>query len=362
MFPNQSSTPGAQPPFPPSAPSPVQAPTPGTGPSLQQPVQAPTQQPQAPQAPAAPQQPQNQPAIPQYPPANEPSINGFHPEFQTNEPQTPGLSPWQQLNEPAQQPQQPQPPQAPPQLPPQPGQQQPPAPQPNQPQNPQQPQIPGVQPPQQQPPTQYDAMLQNYMAPAGNQEPQLPNVADVKADDPQDLVRFFNEFATGIEQRIERKYTERDTAKRTETKLWNDTFVKYPQLKEDANLRAIVHSIRMGAIQQGVNMTPEVAADKLAEIVQAQYQNGYQAHQTNVRVQQSQPLSGGGQQPPQVTPQSNQQMLSSVQKTGIEGEQAVITAVDNLIQQGLIQLEQNQNKLLYCIFWMWYYIVVTLSN
>lgn len=80
---------------------------------------------------------------------------------------------------------------------------------------------------------------------------------------------------------------------RIEDKLWDAAMAAHPQLKDNADLRDLVHNSRMGEIQtqlasgkQPKPSTPKQIADKLFKEINNAQASGYNQAQTNAEVQQ----------------------------------------------------------------------------
>jgi hypothetical protein len=81
--------------------------------------------------------------------------------------------------------------------------------------------------------------------------PATPKPTEIDQNDPEGLVKFFDEFkkATIAEMQLE---TQKATIiQNAEATAWNEVFTKYPEIKENAQLRETLHNIRLGAYNRG---------------------------------------------------------------------------------------------------------------
>lgn len=180
----------------------------------------------------------------------------------------------------------------------------------------------------------YEDYLESFEVKADNL-PELPTPGAVpKDDDGTELAKFFQDFAASIEQRTlaqaEAQRTSQERLQSTEKQLWDEAIGKYEQLKEP-RLRDLVHSVRVGYFNRGEAITPSQAAEVLIGELNRNYQNGVSDQNTQVTIQASQPLNGGGNPPAQ--PAVNQNSLTAIQQPGQLGMDAAIamiqTAIDN---------------------------------
>lgn len=257
------------------------------------------------------------PPVPPLPPA--PGI-GMAPNFPATD-----VQPVPQPADPIPQPQAPQQPE------PQPQPQQPqPAPQdPNQPQPQQNPQpSPTTDPTKQQ--QTYDEYLESLVK--NVEKPQdLPNPKDVPENDPEALSKFFEEFGRVTEQRARAAMQQEHIIQQAEGRAWREVFDKYPEIQKNPTLRDTIHNIRLGAYQRGESLSPIQVADGLVGTLSEQYRKGINDTNVQIRVQDSQPLNGGGQ--PQPTQGVNYEAL---QQPGVAGQEAAIAEIDKLIRANRI--------------------------
>ena len=279
-----------------------------TEPAQQQP-QAPTPQPAPSQQQAA--QPQAQPQDP---------FTQFAVTEQPSEP-TAQTQPQQQPTEPTSQQTTPQPQQ--------PGETQP-APT-QQPQTQAQPQAqPQPQPEQTAPQTQsFDDYMNSILADLP-EAPGMPDPSKVNPEDEESITNFFNDMFTAAEQRFEANYARKQAIQNSERKLWDDAFDKYGSLRDNKQLRDMVHAIRRSEFDKGVAITPTQAADRLLDALKGQYNKGVADNQVQTTIEQVQPQGGGSTQNVPTTLDS-QNVLTAVQ-TG--GEQALTDYLNSEIQAG----------------------------
>lgn len=143
----------------------------------------------------------------------------------------------------------------------------------------------------------YDQYLDSLV---GDIKPvELPKPTDVPADDPDGLVKFFDDFGDKIIQRVTQEQEKATRVQTAEATAWKDAFTKYPEIESNAELRGIVHNIRMGAFQRNENMSPTEAADQLVQTLHNEYRKGQNDERVTTTVVASQPLGGAGQPAPQ---------------------------------------------------------------
>lgn len=265
------------------------------------------------------QQPQQQQPEPQQQPApvtQQPAPTQQQPVQQPTQPQQPA-DPFSAFTNQPVEPGQPTQPQQQPVEPVQPVQQQP-----------QQ-----VEAPQQQPqqPTN-DMTYEQYIESVLKDIPQAPGMPDPSQVDPnseEGIQQFFTDLMTTAERRFEANYERKMAIQNAERKLWDDAFGKFPSLRDNNELRNMVHSIRMGEFNKGVAITPTQAADRLLKAFGQQYQQGIVDNQVVTTYESVQPTGGGGTTVP--TSADTDRALQAVQ-TG--GEEALAQILDAQFQSG----------------------------
>ncbi len=271
------------------------------------PQPAPTPAPAAPQAPA-----QQQPAQPTPQPAP------------SQQPQDPFSTLFQEPAQPA-----PAAPAAPvaPQAPAQPTQ-------PTEPVTTPQPENTPVEPSQPAPQEPKYQTFEEYMESVNQGVGEAPTVPDPNKIDPNDeagIKNFFDDLVNTAVQRANQDFKRTTALQTSERQLWDSAFDKYGSLRDNKNLRDMVHAIRMGEFQRGVAITPTQAADRLLDALKGQYQKGVADNQVVTTIENVQP-TGGGSAPVQ-TSADMENVLTSVQ-TG--GETALAAYLDSQVKAGNI--------------------------
>lgn len=204
-----------------------------------------------------------------------------------------------------------------------------PAPQPAQPTEPAAPAAPAqpTQPVAAQPQT-YEQYIESVY---GNlpEAPAAPDPMQVNADDPEAVGRFFTDLMETAKQQFKVEYAREQAVQQTENRLWNDAFAKYGTLRENTQLRDMVHAIRMADFDKGIATTPVQAAERLLSQFQDQYRQGVADNQVVTTYEQAQPT--GGNSAPVATTLDRDQALTAVQ-TG--GEEALTSVLDAAIRAG----------------------------
>lgn len=159
----------------------------------------------------------------------------------------------------------------------------------------------------------------------------LPKPTDIDKDDPEGLVKFFEEFGKATEARAVQAMKNQAVIQQAEAKAWDEVFTKYPEIKENKDLRDTVHNIRVGAYNSGQLLTPLQVADGLVGTLHDAYKQGVNDQQVQVRVQASQPLNGGGN-PPADTGVN----YESLQLPGQAGMDAAVMQLTKLMDNGKI--------------------------
>lgn len=162
--------------------------------------------------------------------------------------------------------------------------------------------------------------------------PDMPDPTNVNAEDEESIGKFFEDLMTTAEQRFEANYERKMAIQNSERQLWDGAFDKYGSLKENKQLRDMVHAIRRAEFDKGVAITPTQAADRLLDALKQQYQRGVADNQVQTTIESVQPTGGGGQDV--ATTLTNQNVLESVQ-TG--GEQALTDYLDSEIKAGRLK-------------------------
>lgn len=157
---------------------------------------------------------------------------------------------------------------------------------------------------------------------------ELPKPSDVNADDPEGLVKFFEDYGNKIIERAQQESQKQAVIREAEGLAWNDVFTKYPEIKDNASLRDTIHNIRMGAFSRGQSLSPLQVADGLIASLHAEYKKGINDNQVTTTIQASQPLGGGGQPAPE--PAVNYEALH----TG--GTAEAVNQLEALIRAGKI--------------------------
>lgn len=240
----------------------------------------------APTQPVQPTQPQAQPTQPQQQPA-QPT-----PQQTPSQQPTQPTDPFAELfSQPQQQPTQPTQPAQPTQQASEPFQ----APQAQQVQPVAQPQVQPVQPVQPEAPqTQtYEQYIESVLK-GLPEAPAQPDPTKVDPNSEEAIGKFFTDLMTTAEQRFEANYARKMAIQNSERQLWDDAFSKYASLKENPQLRDMVHAIRMAEFKKGFALTPAQAADRLVGALRNQYQKGVADNQVVTTIEQTQPNGGNG--------------------------------------------------------------------
>jgi len=147
----------------------------------------------------------------------------------------------------------------------------------------------------------YDAYLDSLINGAGAtpdaiELPKPPTQEQLENDD-QALNKFFGDLVDTAVKKAMTEGTKQSTIREAEATAWEETFVKYPEIKEDKKLRDMIHNVRMGAYQRGTSLSPTQAADELIGTLHAQYKRGVNDTNVTTSIRDSQPLGGGTQTP-----------------------------------------------------------------
>lgn len=175
----------------------------------------------------------------------------------------------------------------------------------------------------------YDEYLESLI---GNiQPPEVPKATEVNGEDPEALNKFFENFGEAIEKRVAAQMQQQEVIRSAEAQAWNDVFTKYPEIKDNQELRDTVHNIRMGAYASGKSLSPVQVADALVGTLHSEYKRGINDQQVQTRVQASQPLNGGGQPVP--APKIN---LEALQQPGNAGFDSAVNQIQSMIDSNRI--------------------------
>lgn len=176
-----------------------------------------------------------------------------------------------------------------------------PTPQPSQPTEPvttPQPQQP-AEPSQPTPPSepQYQS-FDDYMAEVtqgiGSEDITTPDPSNIDPNDEAGIKTFFDDLVNTAVQKASQEVNRNQAIQTTERRLWDDAMGKYGSLRENKNLRDMVHAIRMGEFNKGIAITPTQAADRLLEALQAQYKQGVADNAVVTTIESVQPNGGSG--------------------------------------------------------------------
>ena len=136
------------------------------------------------------------------------------------------------------------------------------------------------------------------------QMPDAPNldfnnlpVGDDNLIDPNALAGAINQQMATIEERATLKAQQAYQEQRAEEKSWDKAYEKYPQLKENKEIRDLVHRARLGEVADLLSKsqdprsvklpTPAQVADKFFKYSNAQKTEGFKQATENVKVQSS---------------------------------------------------------------------------
>lgn len=190
-----------------------------------------------------------------------------------------------------------------------------------------------VEQPAPQPQEQYQS-FEEYMDSVTQgigEEPTVPDPNKIDPNDEAGIKNFFDDLVNTAVAKAEQKTQRNQAIQNSERSLWDSAFDKYGSLRENKQLRDMVHSIRMGEFQRGVAITPTQAADRLLNALQSQYQKGVADNAVVTTIQDVQP-NGGGSAPIQTTTDMDN-VYTRIQ-TG--GETALADYLDGQIKAGNI--------------------------
>lgn len=156
--------------------------------------------------------------------------------------------------------------------------------------------------------------------------PAAPNPADIDKDDPEGLTKFFDDYRKSIVAEAQSNMQREAIVQNAEASAWKDVFVKYPEIESNKQLRDTVHNIRVGAFSRGEALSPIQVADALVGNLHDQYRKGVNDTNVQVRVQDSQPLNGGGQPQPQAQGVNYEALQKGGQNAAVSQIEAMIAA------------------------------------
>lgn len=196
-------------------------------------------------------------------------------------------------------------------------------PQVQQPQTPQE-QQPQAQPQQQTPPAElsYDQRVDQILS--GIQAPEIPDLKKVNYESPEEVEKFFADYGEALVARAAAQMEKKSTFQNLETQEWNKALTAFPTLKDNAELRNMVHNIRVGNHQRGIFQTPTQAAQELLKALGQQYNQGVVDNQVQTTIENVQPLGGAAQAPTNVPITSTQQELLQVQDGGTQALEDIL--------------------------------------
>lgn len=157
---------------------------------------------------------------------------------------------------------------------------------------------------------------------------ELPKPTDVPADDPDGLVKFFDDYGNKLMERMAQEQQRTTRIQEAEAKGWGDAFAKYPEIKDNAKLRDIVQNIRVGAFQNNQSMTPLEASEQLVDTLHNEYRKGQDDQRVTTQIVASQPLGGGSTAP--VASTVNYQALQD------GGRNEAVNQIEALMRDGKI--------------------------
>lgn len=161
------------------------------------------------------------------------------------------------------------------------------------------------------------------------QLPEQPDPAKINPDNPEEIKGFFDNLMNTAVARAEQNIERKSAIQNTERRLWDEAFTKYGSLRDNKQLRDMVHNIRMGYFHRNVAITPTQAADELLKSLGNQYQKGVADSQVQTTIESVQPNAGGST--PIATTADRESVLSSVQSGG---EIALAQYLDGEVKAG----------------------------
>lgn len=164
-------------------------------------------------------------------------------------------------------------------------------PQPQQPAEPSQPTQPVSTEPQYQ---SFDDYMAEVTKGIGSDDITTPDPSNIDPNDEAGIKTFFDDLVNTAVQKASQEVSRSQAIQTTERRLWDEAMNKYGSLRENKNLRDMVHSIRMGEFQKGVAITPTQAADRLLDALQAQYRQGVADNAVVTTIESVQPNGGSG--------------------------------------------------------------------
>jgi len=189
-----------------------------------------------------------------------------------------------------------------------------------------------VQPQQQTPvtPTQPTQTYEEYVNSLMQDIPDvdLPKPSDVPENDPDALVKFFDDFGQKIVEKAQNEAARNNRFQQIEAQAWRDAFTKYPELQKNQQLRDTIHNIRVGAFAQGNSLSPTQVADGFFGTIGQEYKRGVNDTNVQTRTVEAQPLNGGGVTPP--APTVNYEALQD------GGVNEAVNQIQRLMDAGLL--------------------------
>lgn len=161
--------------------------------------------------------------------------------------------------------------------------------------------------------------------------PAAPDPTKIDPNSDEAIGNFFNELMETAVKRFEESQNRKQAIQNSERTLWDQAFQEYGVLRDNKQLRDIVHSIRMAEFNRGVAMTPKQAASRLFGILNDKYKQGIADNQVHTEIETVQPTAGGTSQVP--TSLDTQRTLESLQHGG---EDALAQFLDQEIKAGKI--------------------------
>lgn len=201
------------------------------------------------------------------------------------------------------------------------------------PENPtEQPAAPEAEQPQkpEEKPLDYDAYLDSLINDAVQGEIKMPEIPtnETLQSDEKALTKFFEDLVDTAAQKSKAEVTREQVIRDAERKAWDETFVKYPELKDSKELRDTIHTLRIGAYQRGQALSPIQVADKYIGDIRNAYKRAVNDTNVQTTVRDSQPIGGGTQAP----------KAQGVDYASLHhgGDAAAVNELTKLIEQGRI--------------------------
>lgn len=156
-----------------------------------------------------------------------------------------------------------------------------------------------------------------------------PDPEQIDPNDPEAIKNFFGDLVKAAVEQTKTETARQEAIRNAEKNGWDDAFNKYGTLRENKQLRDMVHHIRMGYFNQGVALTPSQAAEKLLDSLGAERRAGAASTKVVTTIEEVQP--NGGSSTPMETTLDRDNTLESLQ-TG--GETALANFLDKQIKAG----------------------------